>query len=265
MSVRGPSLVGGAPAGRRGARLSAAYPTGALLLAVALTLPAALAAQAPPAGEVPALLARADSAFERGDSAAAARGYAAVLDADPANSRATYQRARLLPPGSPEAIRLFRRYTALEPDDAWGFIALGQSLLDAGAPADAVAAFAEAERIEPGTREAALGQARALAGALRTDAAIGALERWLARTPSDAAAWELLARERQRAGRAREAVRALERAHALAPDPAREERATSLRRLAAPALTPLVGGSRDSDGVRVLRAGLEADAAVADR
>lgn len=265
MTLAGQTPVRGAPAGRRGARLSAASPAGALLLVMALAYPALLSAQARQPASAAVLLARADSAFARGDSAVAALGYAAVLAVEPASSRATYQRARLLPPGSPEAVRLFRRYTELEPGDGWGFIALGQALLDAGLPGPAAGSFARAERLEPDAPEAAHGHALALAEAERTDAAIAVLERWVARSPGDASAWARLARERQRAGRIREALRALERAHALAPDAALAERAASLRALAAPALTPLVGGSRDSDGVEVVRAGLAADVGASDR
>lgn len=111
-----------------------------------LILVASLLAGAPgPAGaqepEAARILARADAAFEAGDTAAARTAYVRVLALDPYQSRAVYQLARTERPGSAEQVRLFRRYTQLEPGDAWGFAALGNAYRDAGALDDARAAY----------------------------------------------------------------------------------------------------------------------------
>ncbi|HUG42449.1 MAG TPA: hypothetical protein VMM12_18445 [Longimicrobiales bacterium] len=121
---------------------------GALLAALtaALLHAAPAAAQEPEAAR---LLARADSAFEAGDRAAARVGYGEVLRLDPYRSRAVYQLGRLQPPGSAEQIHLFRRYTALEPEDAWGFAALGDACRDAGSVDDARAAYRQGLAIAP--------------------------------------------------------------------------------------------------------------------
>ena len=118
-------------------------------LAVALFLlaPVSLAAQS--GRETTRLLARADSAFVRRDSVAARTAYDEVLRAEPDHSRALYQRARLHAVGSSEAIRQFQRYTELEPRDAWGFLAYGAALEEAGERAAARAAYVKALELEP--------------------------------------------------------------------------------------------------------------------
>lgn len=177
------------------------------------------------------LLARADSLFAGGEPAAAGRLYRAVLDADPNQSRAAFQLARLAAPGSREAVALYRRYIALEPQDPWGWLALGDALRDAD----------------------------------RTDEAISAYERGLAGAPTEVAAWRSLGRERQRAGRMREAVAALERAQALEVERATADRLVYVRAHAAPAVETFAGGSRDSDANILLRAGVHADFQAGDR
>lgn len=218
-----------------------------------------------PSTPAAARVAAGDSAFARGDSATAAREYSAALEADPWSSRATYQLARLQPPGGPDAIRLFRRYTELEPTDAWGYIALGQALVDAGRPDDAAGAFEAAVSLAPQAREARVGLARALALSERTDPAIAELERWLDDHPDDADAWGELARQRTRAERHREAEAALRRAAELAPSPDLGEAIEAARARAGPAVTPLAAGSRDSDGNRVAEIGGRAEAQATDR
>ena len=117
----------------------------ALLLFLALT-PAALVAQQDAAAR---LLARADSAFEAGDSASARAAYLELLRLDPEQSRAVFQLARLQPPGSGEQLRLLRRYTELEPQDAWGWASLGDARVDAGDEDGARAAYRRARALAP--------------------------------------------------------------------------------------------------------------------
>lgn len=200
-------------------------------------------------------LARADSVFATGDAVGAAQAYAAVLEADSENSRATYRLADLRRRDPAEALRLFRRYVALEPTDPWGHLAVADILARLGRYDEALQKSADALRIAPAERDAVIGRARVLARARRTDAAVAAYQEWLATHDRDAEAWRELARELVRAGRPGEAVRALERAQVRAPDPDVARRLTVVRAAAAPAFTPLVSGSRDSDGNTTLRLG----------
>ncbi len=201
-------------------------------------------------------LARADSAFAAGDASTAAREYAAALAVDSENSRATYRLADLSKGRDPvEALRLFRRYVALEPSDAWGFIALGDALARSGSYGDAVRSYDDALRVAPGERDVVIGRARVLARAGRTDAAVAGYRQWLDANPNDAEAWGELARQRLRQGRERDAVEAFERAQALAPDPSVARRLAVARAAAAAAITPLASGTHDSDGNTTLRLG----------
>lgn len=140
-------------------------------------------------------LARADSAWNAKDWDGARRLYEAVLQLDPAQSRAVYRLARLASTRD-SSVALARRYTELEPDDAWGWFLLGGE--------------------------------------------------WL------------------KAGRPRRAARALDRARTLDPDPDIARRWQLARALDAPAVEPLGGGQRDSDGYQTTRVGLRGDWAVGD-
>jgi len=207
-------------------------------------------------------LARADSVFAVGDAAAAARAYAAVLEADPQNSRATYRLADLRRRDPKEALPLFRRYVVLEPSDPWGYLAVADMLARLGRYDEALQSSAAALRLAPNERDAVVGRARVLARARRTDAAVAAYRQWLATDHRDTEAWRELARELVRAGRPGDAVQALERAQAQTPDPAVAQRLAVVRAAAAPAVTPLVSGSRDSDGNTALRLGGAAELAA---
>ncbi len=194
---------------------------------LALVVGAVVAAHARPAAAQGATLAtrhlgRADSAFTAGDRQGAEREYAAVLAADPWNSHATYRLAQLHRHDPRVALRLFRRYVALEPSDAWGYMALGDMLVRAGRWGAALRCYDDALRLAPGERDAVVGRARTLVRARRTGAAIAAYKGWLAAHPTDAEVKRELA---------------------------------AARVTAAPAITPLVGGSHDSDGNATLRLG----------
>ncbi len=136
-------------------------------------------------------MARADSAWAAGDSALAAREFAAVLALDAYNSHATYRLAQLTRGNPEEALRLFKRYVELEPTDAWGYMAVAAALAKGGQYGDAVDWYDRALKLAPDEQEAIAGRARALARA----------------------------------------------------------------RIAAPAITPLVGRTRDSDGNTTERLG----------
>jgi tetratricopeptide (TPR) repeat protein len=167
-------------------------------------------------------LRRADSAFTAEDARVAEREYAAVLAADPWNSRATYRLAQLHRHDPRWALRLFRRYVELEPSDPWGYMAVGEILARIGRYGAALRCYDDALRLAPGERDAVVGRARTLARARRTGAAIAAYAGWLSAHPTDAEARRELA---------------------------------AARVAAAPAITPLVVGSHDSDGNATLRFG----------
>jgi tetratricopeptide (TPR) repeat protein len=202
-------------------------------------------------------LARADSLLGAGHVDAARAEYTAVLQVDPEQSRAIFQLGRLAI-DDVEAERMFRRYVGLEPEDAWGHMALGDLLGRMGHRGEAIDCYNEALRLAPGERDAAIGRARCFARAGRTDAAIAAYDAWLVTHPQDAEAWRELGRARRKAGRPRDAAAAFEKAIASG-----DHRAVSgleaARREAAPALEPFVSGSGDSDGNGLMRAGLAAD------
>ncbi len=113
-------------------------------------------------------------------------------------------------------------------------------------------------------RDSAMARARSLARAHRTDRARKAYADWLADHPEDAGAWRDLGREELRAGRPAAAMRALNRALALEDEPYARQRLLVARALAAPAVEPVFGGSRDSDGNTITRGGVRADVAPAD-
>ncbi len=194
---------------------------------VLLVLAAAVAGHARPAAAqgatlAPAPVGRADSAFLAGDTRAAVREYAAVLAADPWNSHATYRLAQLHRRDPPVALRLFRRYVELEPSDPWGYMAVADVLARTRRYGEALRYSDDALRVAPDERDAVVGRARTLARARRTGAAIAVYERWLSTHPTDAEVRRELA---------------------------------AARVAGAPAITPLAGGSRDSDGNSTLRLG----------
>ena len=204
-------------------------------------------------------LARADSVFAAGDATAAALAYAAVLAADPQNSRATYRLADLRRRDPKEALRLFQRYVALEPSDPWGYLAVADMLARLGRYHEAMQESDTALRLAPNERDAVMGRARVLVRAGRTDAAVVAYRQWLATHDRDPEAWREIARELVRAGRPGDAAHALERAQSQAFDPDVARRLAAVRAAAAPAFTPVVRGSRDSDGNTTLRLGGSAE------
>jgi hypothetical protein len=104
---------------------------------------------------------RADSAWEAGQLELARRLYEGELAANPDNSHAVFRLAQLSP--DPHlALRLYQRYTVLEPDDAWGWMALGDELARLGRTREALAMYDRAGKLRPLEPDVAIGRARIL-------------------------------------------------------------------------------------------------------
>jgi len=186
------------PAGRADPHVGQERRRVAMLLMLGLVVPDPHGALAQSPGRVAALLARADSAWAAKAESVAASEYAAVLAADPENSHATYRLAQLTRNDPAAALRLFQRYVELEPEDPWGYMAVGEALARARRYGDALRSYDDALRLAPGEPEAIAGRAKVFPRA----------------------------------------------------------------RVAAPAVTPLVSGSRDSDGNTTFRIGGSAELAA---
>ena len=210
----------------------------------------------------PVTMARADSAYGRGDRAEARALYAGVLAQDSTASRAVFRLAQL-EVSDARALALYRRYIALEPGDAWGHMAEGDLLARMGRLDDALVAYAGAHAVAPGERDVSLGRARLLERAGRSQQAIQELSAWVTQHPDDGEAWDLLGRSRARAGRPRVAADAFERASQLRVAGA-VTRLDAVRAAAAPSITPDVASMGDSDGNRSTRIGGSFEAMVAD-
>ena len=242
----------------------------AALAAAGSLFPPAAQAQRSPTSAFGARLASADSAYAAGARNRAERAYAAIVAEDSAQSHAIFRLAQLREGRDlGTSIALYHRYVALQPRDAWGFIALGDALGAAGDLSGALAAYDRAGQLAPAERDVNVGRARLLARAGHTDEAIAAYERWLARTPGDAQAWRDLAVQRRRAGRSAEAIVALD--HAAGQDATAATKTAvakdllRARNLARGTVTPVVAGSRDSDGLTTARAGVTVSSALLGR
>jgi len=205
------------------------------------------------------LLHQADGAYSAGEFERAKRLYRAVLAAEPGNSRAAYQLARLSPPGSTEALSLFQRYVELEPGDPWGYMALGDALAKAGAVTEAIEQYGRARRRAPNESDVYVGLSRILRDAGRTDELVEICEEWVRRRPKDHLAWTELGRARQRAQRHLEAAGAYARSLALKADERTMERLDSALAESAPSLRPYIGRSDDSDDDTITRRGVEGE------
>src|SRR5262245_56142280 len=179
----------------RGAKLGPMRAIGALLI---LLWAQTAAAQT--------LLQNADAAYSAGERELARSLYQSVLASNPNNSRAVFQLARLLKPGSAEQIALLRRYVKLEPEDPWGYMALGDGLAKAGDVDEAIQQYRRARRRAPAETDVYVGLGRILRAAGRNDDLVANYEQWASAQPKNAQAWFELGRARERAKRYVEAA-----------------------------------------------------------
>lgn len=211
------------------------------------------------------LLQRADAAYSAGERELAKSLYESVLASDPDNSRAVFQLARLTPPGSDVAVALLRRYVKLEPQDPWGYMALGDALAKAGAADEAVEQYGLARQRAPAESDVYLGLGRILRDAGRTDELVQNYEQWVSRQPKDAQAWFELGRARQRAKRYVEAADAYAESLSLKEDERAREMLENALAESAFSLRPFFGLSNDTDGNRIKRWGLEGEWQITER
>jgi len=205
---------------------------------------------------------RADSAWAAEDRELARRLYEEELARDPDNSHATFRLATLAPEPR-AALRLYQRYTVLEPSDAWGWMAVGDQFARLGKTSEALAMYDRAARLAPGERDVTIGRARVLSRAGRREAAAAEYEGWIAAHPADREAWGQAGREWLRAGKPGRAARAFARAAELGL-PGAKERLEIARAQRAVAFEPGFGYVHDSDGNHIVRFSLLTDWAVGD-
>ena len=229
------------------------------LVCLALVCSATAAA---PAQTGRATMARADSAWAKGDRKRARVLYAEVLALDSTASRAVFRLAQL-DDSEERALAFYRRYIVLEPDDPWGHMAEGDLLARMGHVEEALIAYEGAHAIAPGERDVAIGRARLLERAGRANQAVDEFAAWTTAHPDDAEAWDLLGRAHMRAGRPRAAAQAFERADRLGVRGAASRRGAA-REAAAPAITPEAVSLGDSDGNRTTRFGGSIDIMATD-
>jgi hypothetical protein len=98
------------------------------------------------------LVRRADTAFDDEDRKLALKLYLQVVNLNPEQSHAIYRLGQLA--GSDEAaLAWFVRYVRLEPDDAWGWIAVGDKYLRVGKVIEARDAYRRAAKLAPQAKE----------------------------------------------------------------------------------------------------------------
>lgn len=109
-------------------------------------------ARAPAGDEAGSLMSDADRALQAGDTAQARLVYERITREFPDQSRAWYQLATLAAEPAPR-VRLLLRYVTLEPDDAWGWLALGHAQRDAGDVSAAAGSYERAAQLAPADPE----------------------------------------------------------------------------------------------------------------
>ncbi|SMH28799.1 tetratricopeptide repeat protein [Azospirillum agricola] len=137
----------------------------------------------------------------------AARGNATVGSYHLALGQSLLEEGRAAP-----ALASARRALALNPDDADALCLLGAAAGRLGRPTLALRAFNAAVRLVPTAPEARLGLGRALEDLRRIDAAIGCYRLAVRMRPGDAGAWITLANALRRRGRPADAVHAYQEA-----------------------------------------------------
>lgn len=205
------------------------------------------------------LLKRADRAFAGSRYGEAGSLYACILDVLPHHSRATYQLARLQQAGSAAAIDGFRRYVQLEPDDPWGYMALGDALGSNGDIQGALAEYRKAELLQPDADDVLAGQARWLDAAGRIDELVSVRKRRARIHPDRADLWRELGHALHQAKWYQEAAEAYAYATRIGADENTFARLEDARLRAGATVLASGGVSLDSDDVELRNRGLRVD------
>jgi tetratricopeptide (TPR) repeat protein len=134
-----------------------------------------------------ATVAQADSAWQAGAYPLATEMYDAILARDPSSHIAMFRLATLRSWDNrfDEAIALFRRYVAVEPNYSEGRLALARVIAWSGDFSGSIAIYDSVLTREPNNRDAVLGRAQTLAWANRFDDALAIYKKWTAAHPTD--------------------------------------------------------------------------------
>jgi len=134
-----------------------------------------------------ATLEKADSAWQAGAYPLAEEMYEAVLARDSSSHIAMFRLATLRSWDNrlDDAIALFRRYVAVEPNYSGGRTALARVVAWTGNYAGAIAIYDSVLTREPNDRDAVLGRAQTLAWANQFDQSLAAYKKWTTAHPTD--------------------------------------------------------------------------------
>jgi tetratricopeptide (TPR) repeat protein len=134
-----------------------------------------------------ATLEQADSAWQAGAYPLAEEMYEAVLARDSSSHIAMFRLATLRSWDNrlDDAIALFRRYVAVEPNYSGGRTALARVVAWTGNYAGAIAIYDSVLTGEPNNRDAVLGRAQTLAWANQFDESLAAYKKWTTAHPTD--------------------------------------------------------------------------------
>jgi len=134
-----------------------------------------------------ATLEQADSAWQAGAYPLAEEMYEAVLARDSSSHIAMFRLATLRSWDNrlDDAIALFRRYVAVEPNYSGGRTALARVVAWTGNYAGAIAIYDSVLTREPNNRDAVLGRAQTLAWANQFDESLAAYKKWTTAHPTD--------------------------------------------------------------------------------
>jgi tetratricopeptide (TPR) repeat protein len=134
-----------------------------------------------------ATLEKADSAWQAGAYPLAEEMYEAVLARDSSSHIAMFRLATLRSWDNrlDDAIALFRRYVAVEPNYSGGRTALARVVAWTGNYAGAIAIYDSVLTREPNNRDAVLGRAQTLAWANQFDQSLAAYKKWTTAHPTD--------------------------------------------------------------------------------
>ncbi|MEO8910437.1 MAG: tetratricopeptide repeat protein [Gemmatimonadaceae bacterium] len=140
-----------------------------------------------PGVDLPALVRRADSAWDAGGYDVATNLYEAVVARDASNSRAVFRLATLLSWNNrlDDGVTLFRRYVALEPRDTEGRLALARTLAWGGHYPAALAIYDSVITQDKTYRDAVLGRAQTLGWSGQLGDAITLYKQWVDAHPTD--------------------------------------------------------------------------------